>query len=241
MNAKTVAAAMLALGVTGLTGGLAGPLLAQDNSGPAKGVPQSSTVQGGPVTTQGGTPDQWRAGTGTAPAQMGPARTGDAQNGSGGPAMPVLSLSSHDFVQMAAQGGQFEVEAGRLAVDKSARDSVKDFARLMVQDHSKANQQLASLARQHRIVDLPEQPDARHQQQLQQLSQLPATQFDGPYLQGQLQAHQDTIRLFETASRATGQDMQDFKDYASQTLPTLRDHLQRVQALVGQGVPTARQ
>src|SRR5215208_2815496 len=58
------------------------------------------------------------------------------------------------FIMEAAQGGIAEVELGRLATDKAQTDAVKQFARRMVADHGKANDELKSLA-QSKNITLP--------------------------------------------------------------------------------------
>ena len=64
------------------------------------------------------------------------------------------------FIQKAAQGGIAKVELGQLAVQKASSEEVRKFGQRMVNDHSKANEQLKQLAEQeHR--DLPEQPSAK--------------------------------------------------------------------------------
>src|SRR4029450_3766441 len=50
------------------------------------------------------------------------------------------------FVQQASSGGLAEVRAGQLATERAASAEVKQFGQQMVTDHTKANQELATLA-----------------------------------------------------------------------------------------------
>src|SRR4051812_20462780 len=50
--------------------------------------------------------------------------------------------SDHTFVTKAAQGGLAEVKLGQLATQKASSSDVKAFGQQMVDDHSKANDEL---------------------------------------------------------------------------------------------------
>jgi putative membrane protein len=67
----------------------------------------------------------------------------------------ALSSADREFIMKAADGGMAEVELGRLAVNKASNSDVKAFGQRMVDDHSKANDQLMQLA-QTKGVTLPD-------------------------------------------------------------------------------------
>jgi putative membrane protein len=58
----------------------------------------------------------------------------------------ALSNDDKKFVMEAAHGGMMEVELGKLATQKAMSDDVKQFGQRMVDDHSKANDELMQLA-----------------------------------------------------------------------------------------------
>jgi putative membrane protein len=60
-------------------------------------------------------------------------------------AMNPASTNSNTFMEQAAVGGLMEVEAGKLAQAQSKSVGVKEFAALMVKDHSKANEELKGI------------------------------------------------------------------------------------------------
>src|SRR5437763_16731925 len=68
--------------------------------------------------------------------------------------------SDKSFVKKAAEGGLAEVELGQLATQKASSEEVKKFGQRMVDDHSKANDQLKQVAAQQQI-DLPTEPRAK--------------------------------------------------------------------------------
>ncbi|AWK87066.1 DUF4142 domain-containing protein [Azospirillum thermophilum] len=146
--------------------------------------------------------------------------------------------SARDFVTQAASSGFFEVESSRLALDRSQSDQVRSFARQMIEDHTRVNQQLATLSRAQGI-EPPMQPDATFQQKLTQLQGLSGNSFDRMYLNEQVTAHKQAVNLFATAANSTAADMAPYQAFAAQTLPVLRHHLQEAEALAGTGMPTA--
>src|SRR4051794_14390277 len=83
-----------------------------------------------------------------------------------------LSEADRTFVKEAAIGGLYEVQAGQLAAQKGSSAEVKQMAQHIVDDHTKANQQLKSLAQGKGMQELPMQLDAKHQSKLDALSKL---------------------------------------------------------------------
>src|ERR1044071_2873332 len=65
--------------------------------------------------------------------------------------------ASTNFLVKAADGGMAEIALGEIAKQKATNSSVKQFASMMVNDHSGANGQVKSLAAQ-RNVTLPATP-----------------------------------------------------------------------------------
>jgi len=127
------------------------------------------------------------------------------------------------FANEAAAGGLTEVALGQLAQQRAGSDAVAQFGQRMVQDHTRANQQLMTLAQQ-KGIELPQQLPADAQQEHTMLQQLPATEFDRAYMEGMVRDHETTVALFENEARA-GQDA-ELRAFAEQSLPVLREHLQ---------------
>lgn len=138
------------------------------------------------------------------------------------------SLSSADqkFVKEAAQGGMAEVELGQLAMQNGSSEAVKKFGERMVYDHSKANDQLKELAA-NKGVSLPQTPGMKEKAIKMRLSKLSGDQFDKAYMKDMLEDHKDDIAAFQKES-TSGSDA-DVKNFASQTLPTLQDHLKEAE------------
>src|SRR5439155_9728229 len=134
--------------------------------------------------------------------------------------------SDQKFVTDAAKGGMAEVELGKLAQDKASSDQVKNFGKRMVDDHSKANDELQTLAKNKNIT-LPTDLDPKDKALKDRLSKLSGAAFDRAYMNAMLRDHQKDVNEFKMES-TSGQDAV-VKAFASKTLPTLEDHLKLAQ------------
>ncbi|MDW6021058.1 DUF4142 domain-containing protein [Mesorhizobium sp. BAC0120] len=141
----------------------------------------------------------------------------------GVPAPNQTNNTDRLFAQLLAAGGMAEVDLGKLAADKTDHDGVKNFANRMVQDHSKANDLLKSIAEKSKIP-LPGELDADHQKMRADLEKLNGTEFDLAYLSGQIVDHQKTVQLLSWQI-GSGQDA-ELQHFAADQLPIVLDHLQ---------------
>ena len=133
------------------------------------------------------------------------------------------SATDSGFIMTAAMGGMAEVEMGRLATQRASSDAVKQFAQRMVDDHTKANDELTQIATS-KGVTLPTGPDAKHQALMTRMQNLSGAAFDRAYLRNAgLKDHEKTVKLFQREIDK-GKDP-DVKAFASKNLPTIQDHL----------------
>ena len=93
-----------------------------------------------------------------------------------------LSQSDERMVKQIAEANLAEISAGKLAQDKAQSDEVKSFAKKMVDDHTKALDDLKQLA-QSKGVTLPTEPSREQMAQEKKLQALSGEKFDRQYLQ----------------------------------------------------------
>jgi putative membrane protein len=134
-----------------------------------------------------------------------------------------LSSGDSDFIKEAAQGGMMEVQLGKAAQDKASNEKVKEFGKRMEQDHSKANDELKKIA-SDKGVQLSSDLDKKHKSKMDKLTKLSGAEFDRQYMRDMVSDHKDDIKKFQNEADK-GKDA-DLKKFASQTLPTLKEHLQ---------------
>jgi putative membrane protein len=136
--------------------------------------------------------------------------------------------ADHKFAMEAAMGGMMEVELGRVAAQKGASDEVRQFGQRMVDDHSKANEELMRIASSKGLTP-PAALDAKHQAEMQKLSALSGEKFDKEYVKMMVKDHKKDVGEFQKEADR-GADA-DIKAFAASTLPTLREHLQMIQRI----------
>ena len=141
-----------------------------------------------------------------------------------------MSSQDHNFIMEAAMGGLMEVELGRWATQKGTSDAVKQFGQRMVDDHSKANQELMALA-QSKGMTLPTALDEKHQKDVTKITSQSGAEFDRAYAKMMLKDHEKDVKEFERQSTRGGDP--DIRAFATKTLPTLQEHLQMARTLPG--------
>lgn len=150
--------------------------------------------------------------------------SGSSASGSGS----MVGQSDQMFMNKAAMGGMAEVQMAQMAQQKASSQEVKDYARMLEQDHSKANDKLKSIASE-RQVTLPTDIGPEHQAMATKLNALSGEEFDRAYMKGMVADHKKDIKEFEKASNRSMDS--NLKEFASSTLPTLREHLQKAEQL----------
>ncbi|MGM9476073.1 DUF4142 domain-containing protein [Pedobacter sp. GSP4] len=126
------------------------------------------------------------------------------------------------FTTQAAVGGMAEVELGKMALEKSTNEQVKEFATMMVKDHGMANTELMAIAKQKNIT-LPSTVDDEHKKKMEDLSKKSGKDFDKAYVDAMVSGHKSTLKLMEDESR-DGKDV-DLKAFATKTAPVVQSHL----------------
>jgi putative membrane protein len=143
-----------------------------------------------------------------------------------------VSSGDRDFVTKAAQAGAAEIDQAKLALQKSDRKDLKDFAQRMVTDHTKAADQLKGTASDLGL-ELPAGESAKDQKATIALQGLDGDKFNQRYISNQRSAHKDAVALFTQESKS-GKNAK-LKDFAAKTLPTLEDHNRMIAAMPMKG------
>jgi putative membrane protein len=141
-----------------------------------------------------------------------------ARNQAAAPAAPTAT-----FVASVAFGNQFEIDSGKLALDRTKSAAIEASAHRMVDDHSAAAVKFMEVVTETKLTAPPEKLDARHQAMLDDLRAKNDTEFDKAYIDAQYKVHVETVALFEGYGK--GGENARLRKFAEELLPTLQDHL----------------
>jgi putative membrane protein len=140
----------------------------------------------------------------------------------------TASSSDQTFAKAATSGGMAEVKLGELAQQKGSSQAVKDFGKRMADDHQQNDAQLQSALSQANI-NVPMQIDAKDQATYNRLSKLSGSAFDRAYAQQMVRDHTNDLNEFKHEA-ANGKNPA-LKNYATQTVPKLQEHLDMARQL----------
>jgi putative membrane protein len=157
-----------------------------------------------------------------------PTNQPNAQQGS-------VSAATKKFMDDAAITDMFEIRAGQQAQQKSVNSAYKDFAQMTIDDHTKIDEQLKSMAPKLG-AQLPLDLDATPKGKIDKLNSLSGAAFERQYKTDQVQGHRQAIAEFEGYSK--NGDNADLRKWADDTLPILKKHLQHAEALRPTQAPT---
>jgi putative membrane protein len=176
--------------------------------------------------------------------------SGDARiDQPGAPADTRASVNdTQEFVNQAAMAGNAEVALGKLASEHAVNREVKQFAQMMVRDHTKGNEELKQAVSPHNL-DVPATLDSKHQELMDKLRGTAGAEFDREYMAAMVEGHEEVKALVEGRTRrgdsrnanntaATGASADHnqqaeiaVNQWAAKRLPGVEEHLQRAKEI----------
>ena len=140
----------------------------------------------------------------------------------------TVDQNAVDFAQEAATGGMMEVELGNLAQKNSSFKAVKDYGKMLADDHTSLNNELKDLASKKNI-NLPTTVTSDQQDKIDKLSKETGSAFDKDFISMAIDDHEKDINNFKKA----GDNLtdQDLKDFIVKALPTLQKHLDKAKEI----------
>jgi putative membrane protein len=164
-----------------------------------------------------------------------------------------ISAGDRNFVTDMLRDSNAEVQLGTMASERAASADVKAFGQQMVQDHTKAAEDLKQIATQHSIQPESTALDDKHQDLMDKLSKLRGAEFDKEYIQAMVDGHEDVVDKLESrvdennrTATATGAAEKDtnvrpeaadnpveasLNAWAAKTLPVEKGHLDKAKAI----------
>jgi putative membrane protein len=149
------------------------------------------------------------------------------------PAAPVVDpsspLAAPTYLTMAASGDQFEIQSSQLALQRASNPALRQFAQMLITDHSNMSAQLIAAAQGAGLTPPPPALSPEHAAMLQQLQSAPAASFDMAYRDAQIMAHQQALTLHQ--NYASGGDVPALRTVAGTAVPIIQGHLSSIQGM----------
>ena len=132
-------------------------------------------------------------------------------------AAPRAKSNDQHFMTEAIQGDLSEVKMGKLAQEKGQEDNVKEFGKMLEQDHSEHLQKAQQIADKNGLK-APTEPNAKQQRMYQKLSGLPGSKFDAAFARDMVNDHEMDISKYRKEASSNS----DLADFAKETVPVLQ-------------------
>ncbi len=142
-----------------------------------------------------------------------------------------LLLADSTFVMQAALSGMAEVEFGKLALKNGKHSRIKEFAAMMVTDHTKANAELHEVAKSYGIP-LPTVLDDKHQSKYDMLKAKAGDDFDNAYAAVMIDGHKTTSNHMEQGKSKLKNEQ--LKGFAEKTAPIVLHHLELINTIASE-------
>jgi len=142
----------------------------------------------------------------------------------------ALAATDTSFLKKALEGDNSEIALGQMAEQRGGSSGVRDFGRMLHDDHSAAKAKALPVARAHGVADTAEMaPEAKAE--AKKLAGLSGVVFDREFARYMAADHKHDIADFEREVRKGDAATASL---ARETLPDLRKHLATAQQLASQ-------
>jgi putative membrane protein len=140
-----------------------------------------------------------------------------------------MTTTLKGFATAAAESDMYEVEAGKIAKERSGNADIRAFAAKMIAAHTGTTTKLKALLASHPDIVPPATLDDRHQALIDELRGAKDADFDGRYLAQQVDAHKEALILMK--GYAKDGDVPSVKTFAGKTAPVVQSHLNMAEHL----------
>jgi putative membrane protein len=133
------------------------------------------------------------------------------------------------YVAMAGASDMYEIESSRLALQRSQRADVREFAQMMIDHHTRTTQTVSDAARRDGLMPPPPRLMPAQRTMLRQLERTRGgAAFDRAYLNQQLTAHQQALALHRNRARIGRGAL---SQAAATAVPIVQQHISRLRQI----------
>lgn len=138
--------------------------------------------------------------------------------------------AEQDFVNKAIMANQYEIALAQQAVDRSSNEAIKDYSKMLVEDH----QMVASDLQKHaesKGWTVSTELGTEHKDLLGTLEGTDSSTYDQAFKEAAIASHEQTIAMYEEAQGNNAITDEGLKSWISVTLSSLKAHLGQAQEL----------
>lgn len=160
-------------------------------------------------------------------------------------AKEILGMGTPDAQQFRAKAtasDAFEIASSKIALTHATNADVKNFAEMMIEDHTKSTDKLIALGGIRKAsIRAKMKPgrngkfvgntliDSGHAAELNSLDSKSNADFDKTYMDDQVSGHKDALALMQDYGKSG--DNAKLKAFANDVLPTIQTHLSKAQQI----------
>lgn len=138
------------------------------------------------------------------------------------PTSTPISTQDREFAKQATYSNLAETAMGQLALTETEDESIRQFAQMMVTEHTQAQDELRYLAESYEL-EIPDTLNSEQQAIYEELGQLEGYAFDSAYISSQVVAHQQAQQIFQ--KQIDQGENPNILEYGSSVLPHINEHL----------------
>lgn len=154
-----------------------------------------------------------------------------AMSSSGMGGMPTQAMSPREYVMMAGASDLYERQSSQLVMQSTKNPMVRDFANMMIANHTKSTADVTAAARQARVPVMPPRLNADQTRMMVQLRAARGPARDMAYISQQKTAHDMALNLHQ--SYAMNGSAEPLKAAAGMIVPAVQQHIQMLQTMPG--------
>lgn len=141
---------------------------------------------------------------------------------------PAALDHATQFLTDVIQTNNAEIKFGQAAQDMGSTQAVRDFGKMLVDDHTKANSQAAEIAKAMNVI-VPTSIKPDDMAAYNMATSMKGADFDKDFADAMVKGHQKAVDTFQ--QEVDSGDPAQVTDFAKQTLPTLKKHLETAKSL----------
>jgi len=151
-----------------------------------------------------------------------------------GQTSPSTAPTDPQIAMIAVTADNVDIDAAKLAADKTKNPKVKDFANLMIRDHTSVNKKATALAKKLKIT--PEESDTSRSlksdgdKNLEKLRGMSGAEFDKAYIDNEVSYHEAVAKVVDDTLIPNAKNA-ELKSLLESAKPVFASHLTHAKEL----------